>query len=380
MRYKKLCMSVVLLIILYVNVMFLLNIRTVWQGIDEIEDSVSFSISCKDCIHRIYGYACKYLTPNEVDRIVKDDDNYLQLCRVFNSNADFSTRNIEKLRKVCQENGADFLYVSYPHKSDYSIGNEYGVEDNGLELRNDFLSKLNENGVKVYNMLPEFDDDPHNIFYKTDHHWTTDAGFKAAQLILRYLYDNGYDVDPDVLDSDKFERKVYKDLWIGETGRKYTEIWTETLDDFVTIKPKYDTNLSYILSEDYNKSGDFSILTDDDMLTHNFDLYTTNLHYYYMPDMQRQAKIRDENDNMPNARKYAKIINHDKPDKAKILIIIDSFTHPVAPFLSLGCSEIVWWDCRENPESLFECIENNDFDLVMAAHTDYWLDMVYDYH
>lgn len=372
MKYKKLCVGAVLLVMMYMFFMYMSNIRSVWQGFYNIESSVSASVPFKDYIHRLYGYTGKYLTPYMIDRITKDNDGYLQLRRTYTSNLDFSVRSIGKLRDVCKEADTDFLYVSYPNKADYTHYaqtvfdryHNYGLEDNSIDLRTEFLERLNEEGIKVYNLRSFFIDDPHDIFYKTDHHWTVDSGFKAAQMISDYLNENDYDVDNSVLDLDNFERQVYKNKWLGETGRKYTEIWTGTLDDYVVIKPKFKTDLKYSLSDEYNRSGDFSILIDDAVIDTDFNLYDTSLHYCYMPDIQ----------------KYAKIINNNNKDKAKILMVVDSFSHPVAPFISLTCGEVVWWDVRENPESLFEYIRNNDFDLVITAYTDYWLNMVYDYH
>lgn len=83
---------------------------------------------------------------------------------------------------------------------------------------------------------------------------------------------------------------------------------------------------------------------------------------------------------MPGAGPVTQIHNNNHINGPKVLIIKDSFSVVVVPFLSLTCQDITWWDMRDNENSLYEYIQNNDFDIVLLAYTDFWRDDMYDFN
>lgn len=53
------------------------------------------------------------------------------------------------------------------------------------------------------------------------------------------------------------------------------------------------------------------------------------------------------------------------------MLIKDSFSVVVAPFLALSCLELALWNMREKHESgLYEYIEKSDFDNVIVAYME----------
>ena len=55
----------------------------------------------------------------------------------------------------------------------------------------------------------------------------------------------------------------------------------------------------------------------------------------------------------------------------KILLIKDSYSVVVAPFLSLVCEDVYLWDVRYLHESsVIDFIRNNDFDCVMVCYVE----------
>ena len=60
-----------------------------------------------------------------------------------------------------------------------------------------------------------------------------------------------------MLENENFERKVFENCWLGETGRVMTKTYAG-LDDFILIKPLYDTSMCYDVDEsDKHLKGDF---------------------------------------------------------------------------------------------------------------------------
>ena len=345
------------------------NSLSMFKDIDSIESNVESAISQDNTLKEIYGLVNLAISPKEIENTVKDEDGFL--LPITNTEFDVVTAadNIAKLRDECEKNGVDFAYISYPSKNmsdDYM--SDYYINGDNEELRTTFLNEIEKNGVDILDIRRLMEEQGYSnkdIFYKTDHHWNTRSGLYAAREISKYINDEyGYKTYTENLDEDKLVFKEYTNAWFGETGRKLSKTWVGALDDFTLIKPNYDTSFEYIITGVSNKSGDFSLLLDESMLGTEYDLYTTDLHYSYMPDVDLNTVVQNKNIN----------------DGAKILIVRDSFSIVVVPFLSLTCSEVNMWDMRNNTESLYEYIKNNDFDMVIVAYTDYWSDEMYSFY
>lgn len=369
---KKAYAIVFLLGTMYVFVSFLENISSTQTFINpvqaDMESAIESAFPQQTNIKELYGFANKYATPNEMDRTVKDKDGYLKPLNWSKFNTDNAADKISELRDVCNENNVNFAYVSYPSKSDTAnIGEIYGIDSNSEDMRSRFLDRLDEYGIEILNIRDQMEDaglTRKDIFYKTDHHWNTKAGLFAARSITQFLKNKGLKTVPENLDADRFTYKKYENCWLGETGRKYSVTWVGSLDDFIVIKPNYETSLDYIVPNGFEKSGDFSILMNESVYGTDFDIYDTSLHYSYMPGAEANTIVK----------------NHDLQDGAKILIIKDSFSMVVVPFLSLGCGEVNMWDMRDNEASLYEYIKNNDFDMVLVAYTDFFRNDMYAFY
>lgn len=328
----------------------------------------------KSGLRELYGASNLVLSPHEIasetNVIIKDEDGFLT--QVVDSDFDIGAaeEKVLQLRDVCQKSSAQFLYVSYPSKASYQPSfAQYGLEGNNYAMRKEFLAGLEQAEVPVLNVGDLMQQDGFSIkemFYKTDHHWKAPMGLYAANAIVGYLNESfGYSLNQQALQEDQFHYTTYPDLWLGETGRSCSETWVGTLDDFVEIQPKYDT--SFVIGTygtDEKREGDFSLFIDDSGYGKTKDLYTYSAHYSYQGDEFLTA-----------------IHNNNAPEK-KILLVKDSFSIVVIPFLALTTSDLVVWDARSAPEnnaSLYDFIQNNDFDLVMMAYTDYWQPYMYNF-
>ena len=366
---KKTYMSIFLLGMIYVFVHFTKNAYDnqifIKVGETDVETTIEAAFPHKESIKELYGWANRYASPNEIDKKVKDEDGYIRPVSFSHYHTDYAAERIAELRDVCKDKGVEFAYISYPSKSDSTdTGAVYGIDSNLETVRGNFLNKLDEYGIEILNVRDLLEAEGltrKETFYKTDHHWNTRAGLFAARSIAQFMHDKGFNTKPELLEDDLFTYKEYKNCWFGETGRKYSVTWVGSLDDFTVIKPKYDTSIDYIVPNRFEKNGDFSVLLNEAVYGTDFDLYSTSLHYSYMPEAGGNTIIR----------------NNNFEDGAKILIIQDSFSVVVVPFLTLGCGEVNMWDMRKNDASLYEYIQNNDFDIVAVAYTDFFRDDMY---
>jgi len=64
---------------------------------------------------------------------------------------------------------------------------------------------------------------------------------------------------------------------------------------------------------------------------------------------------------------FVSIVNHDKPDGIRVLMIKDSMSVPMASFLSTVVKEIVLIDPRYYKEDIAQYAHEEKFDLVLVS-------------
>ena len=67
---------------------------------------------------------------------------------------------------------------------------------------------------------------------------------------------------------------------------------------------------------------------------------------------------------------YCELTNNYNVDGKNILLIKDSYSLVMAPFMLMPAKKIVMWDMRFNDNSIEEYINNNDIDIVIVAYTE----------
>lgn len=344
---------------------------------DDKETMLETAFPYGDKVKEIYGYSNRILSPNErisgLTATIKDPDGFLRTVNMADPAViEKAKKRILELNEVCHESGAEFSFISYPSKTDSSITpTTYGVDTNYEEIRADFLRYLESEGVDFLNVRALLENDGYtvkDIFYKTDHHWTTPAGFYAARAIGEYL-NQKYDwhLNTSNLDKDKFSFTYYKNLWFGETGRSMSRSWVGGLDDFIQIMPEYKTSISQRYPDESENTGDFSIMVDTSGYSGNVDYYSYSAHYSYSEGMRAKTTYHN---------------NLDDGNGKKILIIKDSFSVVVIPFLTLETSDVTVWDMRwdQTKNGLYQYIRDNDFDAVLVAYTDFWTDTMWNFN
>ena len=260
------------------------------------------------------------------------------------------------LNAYCRENDTPFLYINLPHKplSDEDL-TSLGLQSSINHFQDVFLQKLTDEGIDWLDLrgpvLSCFAD-PYDCFYRTDHHWTPEAGLLAAGIITRELHSRyGLPVETDRLDPDRYETTSYKNVLLGEIGKKTGAVFAVP-EDLLVIEPTFPTHLTLsIPSKDIDKTGDFSIFLDQNRLQ-NSSPHDTYLYYAYMYGNDSPQQLHNED-----------------AEGGKVLIIKDSFSQVTTPYLAMGIRDLTCWDVRDNPASLLDHIKENDYDLVIVMYT-----------
>lgn len=279
--------------------------------------------------------------------------------RSKDSDIEQQTDNIAYLKQYVEKQNIPFLYIQPPVKickQDDEL--PAGMEDDTNENIDLVLNGLKKNGVNYLdlreNVHQDFDNH-YSLFYKTDHHWNVHAGLWATDIIEQQIKNEfGISLDTEFNSTDLYKEKIYKNAMFGSSGHAVTH-FIEKSEDFSILVPNFDTDYRIIVPDkEIDKSGTFEeVLINYDELE---------------KEIQAGGGWAYETLVYGN-RPLAKIINKKNIDGAKILMIRDSFSLAVAPYLVMGCSELDLIDTRQTNGnfngSVRTYIEENKPDIVL---------------
>ena len=213
------------------------------------------------------------------------------------------------------------------------------------ELVESAKETLKENGVSFVDLRSEFKEAYRNgaqLYYKTDHHWTT----SGAHLAYCNLSDKmGFKAN----NKDNFEITSYDDFY----GTTYSSsgYWL-TKPDVIEVwqsKSLKDSELSISIADGKNSVESTSMffldnLKDDD----KYPVFLDGNHPYTLIE---NKTLKESGNNK------------------KLLIIKDSFAHSLTPFLADHYSEIVMIDMRYYKEKVSQLIENEKFTEILFVYS-----------
>ena len=281
-----------------------------------------------------------------------------------------SVAGMKDFDQFCSGREIPLLYVNLPKKYAPNADlTNFGVADFANPKADRFLSALAEAGIDTLDIRPYLDEryeNPHDAFFKTDHHWKISTGLYCAQILSENLRTH-YDIDlaVDNIRDEAFSVKLMKNSWLGEGGKKTGSLYSG-LDDFELIKPIEETHFQLKIPERYvDKKGDFSIMLNESILDAGFweCRYGPSFYYCYL-----------------FGNEPIQIIENEDLDCGKILIIKDSFAQSVVPFLAMTANKLVTWDLRYNSDSLRDYIAQNHFDCIIVMYSESMINSIRSNH
>ena len=266
--------------------------------------------------------------------------------------------HLTKLKEFCTSQNKDFLYVLCPGKpiEDEEL-RQYGIKCYRNENADALLAALEERNVPYMDLRSVLKDlsggDLYKWFYKSDHHWTADAGLEAARRIVKELNVRfNYGLDEQAISEESMIRTVLQDPWHGEMGQKILGPWSP-LDHLVVSEPESPGHfhLTYSVSGK-EADGGFGIFFHKALLKNGLLMDKKTPYYYYMGGNDTLVKIDNLDLNSGN-----------------ILIIKDSFSNVVVPYLCLSSAHVTTWDMRENQKVLSYLQEHPEIETVIVMYT-----------
>lgn len=274
----------------------------------------------------------------------------------------YAAEEVIGLDKFVKDQGLNFMYIQLPCKAYTDEIMPPGTHTYGYADSDELISQLKENDVDVLDLREEIDREGFDIpplFFNTDHHWKPSTALWAADIISTKFAEtiDGYYYDPEIYNVNNYEKKIYEDWFLGSLGRR-TGVFFGGLDDFETLIPTFSTDFSLYTESQTDgtpkkKSGPFSESLMKLSILDKKDFFSPMTYFTYMGT---EYRLSDITNNMAENNK-------------KILIIRDSFSCTLLPYLSLSAGEITAIDMRYHSElKIKEYIKDNDFDAVVIAY------------
>ena len=206
-------------------------------------------------------------------------------------------------------------------------------DDEAFELLNDTLhtAKL----VDVRNALSDAYHNGNQVFYRTDHHWTTFGAYTAYQTLGTAL---GYTPNSE----SAYEITAYPDFY-GTTYSTSGYWMTEPDEIQVWDNPTNNVDVTII---------------DGDTVEQK-DMYF----YSHLQEDDKYPVFLDGN------HPYTVIKNPNATSQEKLLVVKDSFAHSLVPFLADHYAEIIMVDMRYYSMPIQPIIEQEGIDRVLFLYS-----------
>ena len=172
------------------------------------------------------------------------------------------------------------------------------------------------------------------IFYKTDHHWTSLGAFYGANAIFEAM-------GLERLKLENYASTTVTEDFNGTTFSSSGVRW---------LKP--DSIQTYISEDGVKVTGYYTGKPEESSLYHGDFLEKKDKYSYFLGGNQPLCVIESE-----------------KNDGPKVLVVRDSYADSLAPFLSERFSEVHLFDLRYNMMPIPQYVEANGIDAVVVLYS-----------
>ena len=171
------------------------------------------------------------------------------------------------------------------------------------------------------------------IYYRTDHHWTSLGAFYGANAILKAM-------GLEELDLSDYEPRVVTNSFLGTNYSSAGAWWTSP--DSISV---------YVPEEGKEVISNFTGREEPGRLYAPEQLDVKNKYAYFLGGNQPLCVIQSQ------------------ADGPKLLVIRDSYTDCLAPFLTERFEEVHLFDLRYNRLSPSDYIREHDIDMVLVLYS-----------
>lgn len=304
----------------------------------------------------------KLVGAREVNKRYKLDNGYLSYV-IKSYDMEEIARNTIEFRDALSALHIPMVYVNTPykiHQTDKQL--PVNIHDYSNENADTFLGHLRKENVTTLDLrenIAEDSLDHYSMFYKTDHHWKAEAGLWAAGEIAAFLsaLDDDYNVEETILNPSSYSYEVHENIFLGSDGKRVGRLYAG-MDDFTVITPNFETDFSFSAENGtVHRKGSFSDVFIVREALYSEDLLTSTVYSTYCGASFGQMEIQNNSTNSVASC-----------SPKKLLLIRDSFSDVLVPFLSLGYEHLDILDLRIFKGNLMDYIEKSCPDIVLVIY------------
>lgn len=312
-----------------------------------IEDYYAFN----RLLQRNY-YGGIYMTESNTD----NTDTVVYSTTYNEENLNSSIDNITLLNEYLTYNNVPYYYFLAPDSTVFNLDlyPDY-LNNDSVKMYNYTINQLEQNGVDTYNLYEFMSENLvgkyDRLYYRLDNHWTTETALSTYDYIVNTIRNDGV----DVASSPVFNTDTYEDMFVGFYGAKlaYGYRYNQLKDNYTAVYPQSDYNYTVknVFSDNSFDGNYYSIGS-----LHNINKKPKYLHLY--------------NYTVGNATNNI-IINNDIDNDKTVVVIGDSFSKPVALFLTQNFKRVIALDNRQvESGKAYEFIRDNidNIDAVVGLN------------
>lgn len=297
------------------------------------------------------GFMRNLMGQREMNGIVKLNNGYLFTPSDYIDDETLEQRaaSLANLNRLLSRSDIEFLVAVTPDttsKYDPQVppGTEEYVNDNLDRL----IPMIEDQGINVMDLrevIHEDGIDQYTMMYKTDHHWTTKAGFYVYGKIADWIEERtGVEVDDEVRNIENYSITTYENWHLGSRGQRTGSLFAG-IDDFDLILPEFETMLT-----NGEQTGTF-----EELLIRRD------------PFAERDLTSRFTYD-WAMGQSCGSYVNLLASNDLKILLVGDSFSEAVCPYLNISYGEVRYFYCQMLDQFTVEYIEDYDPDVVICLY------------
>jgi len=324
----------------------------------KVSDSLTDEIFAKQPLLEFNGFVSRItgVKINSGDNTVsKIDDKYLTYVYDYMDTA-YKAKQTLKFKYFLDNKDIDFFMVMPPFKVDKKDKKLIeSINDSTNKMADEFIHNIKDE-VNVFDMrdiIEKSGKEYLDMFFIADHHWKPQTGLAfVPEIAERLNKEYGFKIDVSVYNKENFNTKTYEKIMLGSQGRKVTRGYAE-LEDMDIITPKYDYDFEVeIPDKNIKLSGGFEDVFID----------------------KKQLEIGNYYDKAPYTaycygdKPYIHIKNNSVTDDRRVLILKDSYSSVVVPYLAMQIREIDLIDLRYYDNNIRAFIEENKPDTVIMMY------------
>ncbi len=281
---------------------------------------------------------CNYCIGNNgCDGVYKCSDGWLINKPITTDNR--IKTNTDTIIKFSKSAGVPVTMMTAPSTGYIMADKLPAVHDEYIDdyVFGDIKKSLKKEGIGFVDIRQKFKNSTEQLYYKTDHHWTSEGAYEAYEEVCRAL-------GVKAANRDFYDIKTYPDFY----GTTYSTsgFWLTKPDEIAVWHNKN------------HKPGDIKLTITEGNESKAYDTLFFDNHL-------------KEDDKYPvfiDGNHALETITNKNVRKGRLLVIKDSFAHTLAPFLADSFRKVTLVDVRYYKNSVTDLVRQGKYDRVLVMY------------